>query len=245
MNTRHFIIGKCCKRDLNEQLIEQYWYVEGGFWRRRRRPRRLPFRRQARQDAAREQQVPPLPPNTLDHLVDTTSSEDQHHAPNQLALKTKRYVAPRVVEDEDDVACTICFSPLEEGDRVGALPCSHTFHVDCLKEWLPRRNTCPLCQAPNVAAPQYQPRTSNEEDDNSIVEPSQAQEHSTPNESSQQEQQPSPLAARAYQAALSAALEAERARRDALSAALEEHMTGMHRRGNLGVFYGQYGARRF
>lgn len=223
-NARHFVIVKCCKRNLNERVIEQYWYVEGGFWRRRRRPRRPPIRR----ENAGEQEVPPLPQNTLNHLV------EEDHAPNQLALKTKRYVAPRVVEDEDDVSCTICFSPLEEGDRVGALPCSHTFHVDCLKEWLPRRNTCPLCQVPNVAIPQYQPQTSqdvNRGGSNSIVESSQAQ--SVRNESSQQQQQ-SPLHTDDIQA--------ERARHNALSAALQEHLTGMQRRGNFGVFYG---ARRF
>jgi hypothetical protein len=44
---------------------------------------------------------------------------------------------------------------LEDGDRVGALPCFHQFHVDCLKEWLRRRNACPLCQATEVATPQY------------------------------------------------------------------------------------------
>lgn len=75
--------------------------------------------------------------------------------PSALTLKTKLYVPPRKVQDDDDVACTICFAPLEEGERVGALTCNHQFHTDCLKEWLPRRNTCPLCQAPNVATPQY------------------------------------------------------------------------------------------
>lgn len=43
--------------------------------------------------------------------------------------------------------CTICFCPFEEGDRIGDLPCRHEFHVDCLKGWLQRRNSCPLCNA--------------------------------------------------------------------------------------------------
>jgi len=51
------------------------------------------------------------------------------------------------------VACTICFGPLEDGDRVGSLPCSHVFHVDCLKTWLSRRNVCPLCLRTDVATP--------------------------------------------------------------------------------------------
>lgn len=162
-NARHFVIGKCCRRNLNEHLVEQYWYIEGGFWRRRRRPRRpLPFIPVQDTRQQREEEVPPLPSNTLDHLT--------QHQPNQLALKTKRYVAPPFpVQEEDDVACTICFTPLQGGDRIGALPCNHSFHVDCLKEWLPRRNICPLCQAPDVAAPHYEPRHTAEEN-NSLIE---------------------------------------------------------------------------
>ena len=59
---------------------------------------------------------------------------------------------------EDDFGgetCTICFGDLQEGDRVGYLSCSHTFHVECLKAWLSRRNVCPLCQRPDAAAPQF------------------------------------------------------------------------------------------
>jgi len=169
-NARYYVISKCCNRNLNRQLIEQYWYIEGGYWRRRRRRRTtLPTLLQdvrQRGRARNEHEVPPLPSNTLDHLVDTHSE----HPPNQLALKTKRYVVPSNVQDEDDLACTICFSPLADGDRVGALACNHSFHVDCLKLWLPRRNICPLCQAPDVASPQYQPHGGEEEDENSILQ---------------------------------------------------------------------------
>jgi len=49
--------------------------------------------------------------------------------------------------DVDDVICLICMSSPEEGERVGDLSCGHTFHVTCLKEWIKRRNNCPLCNA--------------------------------------------------------------------------------------------------
>lgn len=183
-NARHYVVSKCCNSNLNDYLIENYWYIEGGFWRRRRRRRTaIPTILQNNRQRAdtrrqeREQEVPPLPPNTLHHLM---QAEEQHHAPNELALKTKRYVAPATSADvdEDDLACTICFSPLEDGDRVGALPCHHEFHVECLKLWLRRRNTCPLCQAPDVAAPQYNHArqadspfdVEENEEDNSVVE---------------------------------------------------------------------------
>jgi hypothetical protein len=58
-------------------------------------------------------------------------------------------------DDSDDLNCTICFSAILGGERVGVLACEHSFHVECLKSWLPRRNTCPLCQAANIAIPQY------------------------------------------------------------------------------------------
>lgn len=50
-------------------------------------------------------------------------------------------------EDEslDEPSCSICLISFEEGDRIGALECDHNFHVDCLKSWLSRKNTCPLC----------------------------------------------------------------------------------------------------
>lgn len=45
----------------------------------------------------------------------------------------------------EEPTCSICLLTLEEGDRIGALQCRHHFHVDCLKSWLSRKNTCPLC----------------------------------------------------------------------------------------------------
>ena len=53
--------------------------------------------------------------------------------------------------DEDKVTCTICIMDIEDGDRIGVLPCNHKFHVDCLKQWIKRKNVCPNCQIPNIA----------------------------------------------------------------------------------------------
>jgi hypothetical protein len=95
--------------------------------------------------------------------------------PNELALKTRIFkkspeamaVKADDLGDDDfdlggDAACTICFGPLEDGDRVGALVCDHIFHAECLKRWLVRRNTCPLCQMQDAATPRYTPREQDE-----------------------------------------------------------------------------------
>lgn len=57
-----------------------------------------------------------------------------------------------------DTACTICLEPLCDGDRIGMLKCDHCFHVNCLKVWIRRKNSCPLCQAPDIAVPRHRTR---------------------------------------------------------------------------------------
>jgi hypothetical protein len=58
-----------------------------------------------------------------------------------------------VESDDNGVLCAICYSGIDEGDRVGKIPCNHLFHVDCLKSWLKKKNECPLCSARSIANP--------------------------------------------------------------------------------------------
>lgn len=44
--------------------------------------------------------------------------------------------------------CAICLEPLHVDDNRLALPCAHTFHVDCVGTWLSEKSQCPLCRAP-------------------------------------------------------------------------------------------------
>ena len=38
------------------------------------------------------------------------------------------------------------------GDRVRYLPCMHTYHMECIDDWLMRSFTCPSCMEPVDAA---------------------------------------------------------------------------------------------
>ena len=57
------------------------------------------------------------------------------------------------LDDNDAVKCAICLSPIQKGDRIGDIPCGHIFCVDCLKDWIKRKNHCPLCQRSGLATP--------------------------------------------------------------------------------------------
>lgn len=44
--------------------------------------------------------------------------------------------------------CAVCLSEFEEGEKVRKLQCNHTFHKDCLDNWLKLCfATCPLCRS--------------------------------------------------------------------------------------------------
>ena len=51
--------------------------------------------------------------------------------------------------DDCECDCSICMTSFDMGDMLIALPCDkrHHFHASCIREWLQRQNSCPLCQA--------------------------------------------------------------------------------------------------
>ncbi|WOL20662.1 E3 ubiquitin-protein ligase [Canna indica] len=58
-----------------------------------------------------------------------------------------------VVFDEKDMAgggsqtsCAICLDDFESASELTVMPCRHQFHSGCLKEWLLRSHSCPLCR---------------------------------------------------------------------------------------------------
>jgi len=53
------------------------------------------------------------------------------------------------VEDCDDseLKCLVCQCPYEDGDILRHLSstCNHTFHAECVDEWLKKKDRCPYC----------------------------------------------------------------------------------------------------
>uniref|UniRef100_A0A914HAC8 RING-type domain-containing protein n=1 Tax=Globodera rostochiensis TaxID=31243 RepID=A0A914HAC8_GLORO len=44
--------------------------------------------------------------------------------------------------------CAICMGDFEEGDPIRFLPCVHSYHLQCIDDWLLRSFTCPSCMEP-------------------------------------------------------------------------------------------------
>ena len=48
--------------------------------------------------------------------------------------------------DENNKKCVICMEDFAIGDRTISLSCIHIFHADCIKNWLIRDKSCPICK---------------------------------------------------------------------------------------------------
>lgn len=48
--------------------------------------------------------------------------------------------------------CVICMTDFTVGDPIRFLPCMHTYHKECIDDWLVRSFTCPSCMEPVDAA---------------------------------------------------------------------------------------------
>lgn len=53
--------------------------------------------------------------------------------------------------------CAVCLEKLEVGSSCCRPPCLHAFHGTCLREWLTRSPTCPVCKLFLAQEPQEQP----------------------------------------------------------------------------------------
>lgn len=54
------------------------------------------------------------------------------------------------IQDNDsdatqDISCPICLEDMLPQSKVRRLPCQHTFHAECIEEWVTKANRCPVC----------------------------------------------------------------------------------------------------
>ena len=65
--------------------------------------------------------------------------------PKKYRPQTYNYFAYHVPPGTE---CSICMTPIEEGDETMTTPCHHSFHRQCLERWMAERMICPLDRSP-------------------------------------------------------------------------------------------------
>lgn len=59
------------------------------------------------------------------------------------ARETRKGKGPNPEETE---GCCICCQQISEGELICSLPCGHSHHSCCIREWLGINKVCPLCR---------------------------------------------------------------------------------------------------
>lgn len=52
------------------------------------------------------------------------------------------------VDTDREHSCMICLSEFTTNTENTALPCSHTFHTNCVARWVEQNRNCPICRIP-------------------------------------------------------------------------------------------------
>eukprot|EP00668_Euglena_longa_P017143 GGOE01021491.1.p1 GENE.GGOE01021491.1~~GGOE01021491.1.p1 ORF type:complete len:342 (+),score=90.14 GGOE01021491.1:22-1026(+) len=81
----------------------------------------------------------------LDAEPDFTPAAEQDIRNLPVFMVTQELLANEAVSKEMKT-CPICCDPFAEGLRVMRLPCRHLFCEECLRPWLEKSRTCPLCR---------------------------------------------------------------------------------------------------
>jgi len=90
------------------------------------------------------------PKQSLDD-VDGNGEVQKEPAPTSSAANESQQSAPIQQPDEIDVEsdniCSICLQELDNGDDTCTVRvCSHAFHSTCIKQWIARSLSCPVCR---------------------------------------------------------------------------------------------------
>ena len=85
--------------------------------------------------------------NIMNQTPGNNESENNSVSETFLNELEEKNVTNEMIDKKKD--CPICLDSFRENEKYIQLPCSedsHCFHNNCIKEWLSRNNTCPLCR---------------------------------------------------------------------------------------------------
>lgn len=100
-----------------------------------------------------------LDSSSEDEEIDDAPSLSSYGGEGLSSETISKYLRTRVCGSkgilDGDKVCAICCDRFcrkrkrktKKKTRIGVLKCGHEYHVKCIKEWLLKKNICPLCRA--------------------------------------------------------------------------------------------------
>ncbi|KAH0682486.1 hypothetical protein KY289_020238 [Solanum tuberosum] len=59
-------------------------------------------------------------------------------------LKQSKYQSAKIKNYSE--SCCICLDTYDDGAELGKINYGHEFHYQCIRRWLKRNNSCPICR---------------------------------------------------------------------------------------------------
>jgi hypothetical protein len=90
----------------------------------------------------------PIQIDEAGNLVMESTWENDQGRPPHLTEDEIAQLPVETYHNETSVpeACIVCQNIFQNTDPVTKLECNHYFHMDCIRPWLQRVNTCPVCR---------------------------------------------------------------------------------------------------
>ncbi|MCD7461040.1 RING finger protein 24 [Datura stramonium] len=69
-----------------------------------------------------------------------------------LSINLHKYESPKSTCLESKEHCCLCLVDYCDGEDLAKIDCGHVYHIDCIKEWIKLKNSCPICKRITLAA---------------------------------------------------------------------------------------------
>jgi len=79
--------------------------------------------------------------------------ENKNPSPVTICLSPSQ--SPALSEGESGSECSICLEIYRSGQEVSILSCSHEYHSSCIKGWMMKNRSCPMCRKDIHNQPQF------------------------------------------------------------------------------------------
>lgn len=99
------------------------------------------------QDAWEEVDPDELSYEELLALGEVVGTESRGLSTDTIASLPSMNYKSQCTEAGSTDSCVICRLDYEEGDRLTVLSCKHSYHPDCINNWLKINKVCPVCSA--------------------------------------------------------------------------------------------------